>query len=105
MTTSPLLLRLELLEHSRTISQESWEVVREYKQLSARLRASINKQMLQVGDVVRNRLTREVGPIIRIYSDLLTVKDGTATTAYIVRLPIHEVLWQEDEVEFSLLAY
>jgi hypothetical protein len=103
MWTSARLRRLHLMTHNRILREEVLEVVREQARLSARLRESI-KRFLQVGDVVRNRLTREAGPIVRIYSDLLTAMDGKATTAYIVRLPVREVLWQKDEVEFTDLA-
>ena len=64
----------------------------------------MSKKTLQVGDLVRNRATKEVGEVVRFYSNLIPAKHAKAQIACIVSLPEREVLWREGEIDFSAPA-
>jgi len=102
MPIHPFLYQQHLLGEDRKFLEEIHELVHVHKALIARVREAM-KRVPQVGDVVRNRCTRQSGPIVRLYSDLLP-DAGKRKTAYVVRLPDKEVLWREDEVELSVPA-
>jgi len=56
----------------------------------------------QIGDVVRNRHSKDHGRIVRIYTDLLRSEDSKPEIAYVVGLPSKEALWREAEIEAYL---
>jgi hypothetical protein len=61
------------------------------------------KVVFQIGDLIRNRTTREEGRIVRFYTDLLP--GGRKLSAYVVTLSTtatcgaKEALWIESDVE------
>jgi len=57
------------------------------------------RAVFQVGDIIRNRITRLEGRILRVYGDLDTSRRGRKRLVYIVAVANREELWQESDVE------
>jgi hypothetical protein len=60
-----------------------------------------NETVFQIGDVIRNRSTRQEGRIVRVYSDLHISQRKAPGLTYVVLDGDREAIWEGIEVEKS----